>query len=396
MREVDAAEQNLGPYPSGLVGVYLRNRLLRQREETNQAPGLDDVTQLLEEAVALGGPELAEEAARLLEARGLHRKAGESPVVQLSPVTWNSSIGAGTLTWNGVGQWAMFDYQDQLQIPPDFCDRLGFATAETEPKQCLLLHVAAAYLSAPGAPLPGAEAVQELAVEWRERWSCQARVVEDSLGPVPSRITQAEADVRVFHHDLLHFGHDRDYRTLVAHPLDEWAELGLAVLRVDAYMRPSVEVICGSGYNGLAEHTRWVLIHRGHMRLLRPDQPCVPPLGSREIEAAGWEAYLEGAEGSPLLEASRLLQCQVCHPKRSLGSFRTGREAGAFGLQVLRAGRGVSTEARFGAGALPPAPPAVACSRPGALSEVSAAFAPSRGSPCSALGFRHRGHPRVC
>ncbi|CAK9112089.1 Uncharacterized protein SCF082_LOCUS51984, partial [Durusdinium trenchii] len=369
MREVDAAEQNLGPYPSGLVGVYLRNRLLRQREETNQAPGLDDVTQLLEEAVALGGPELAEEAARLLEARGLHRKAGESPVVQLSPVTWNSSIGAGTLTWNGVGQWAMFDYQDQLQIPPDFCDRLGFATAETEPKQCLLLHVAAAYLSAPGAPLPGAEAVQELAVEWRERWSCQARVVEDSLGPVPSRITQAEADVRVFHHDLLHFGHDRDYRTLVAHPLDEWAELGLAVLRVDAYMRPSVEVICGSGYNGLAEHTRWVLIHRGHMRLLRPDQPCVPPLGSREIEAAGWEAYLEGAEGSPLLEASRLLQCQVCHPKRSLGSFRTGREAGAFGLQVLRAGRGVSTEARFGAGALPPAPPAVACSRPGALSE---------------------------
>ena len=183
---------------------------------------------------------------------------------------------------------------------------------------------------------------------------------------------------------------------MVAHPLDEWADLGLAVLRVDAYMRPSVEVICGSGYNGLAEHTRWALIHRGHMRLLRPDQPCVPPLGSREIDAAGWEVYWKGPRGLPLLEASRLLQCQ-CHPKHSLGSFRTGREAGAFGLQVLRAGRGVSTEARSGPGALPPAPPAVACSGPGDLSEDRSA-----GSllpllpPASALGFRRRGHPRVC
>ncbi|CAE7534189.1 unnamed protein product [Symbiodinium sp. CCMP2592] len=189
MQAVDAAD------PTGLVGVYLRNRLLRLREETGRAPELDDVTQLLEEAVSLGGPELSEEAAHLLEERGFHRKAGESPLVQLSGLTWNSSIGAGTLTWKGVGHWAMYDYQ-------------------------------------------------------------------------------AEADVRVFHHDLLHFGHDRDYRTLVAHPL---------------------EVVCGSRYSGKAEDTRWVLVGG----------------------------------------------------------------AGAFGLQVLRAGRGHPVEARTGPalGAAAPAAP---------------------------------------
>ncbi|CAE7671785.1 unnamed protein product [Symbiodinium sp. CCMP2592] len=298
MRVVDAAEPALGPYPPGLVGVYLRNRLLRLREETGRAPELEDVTHLLEEAE-----------------RGVHRKAGESPLVQLSGLTWNSSIGAGTLTWKGVGHWAMYDYQDQLPLSPEACERMGFADVRDEPKQCLLLHVAAAYLATPDQPLPTPEAVWALAAEWRVRWCSQARVAEDSLGPTPER-------------------HDRDYRTLVAHPLEEWDCLGLAVLRLDAYMRPSVEVVCGSRYSGKAEDTRWVLVHRGHMRLLVPDESCLPSLGSRELEAAGWEAYLEEAEGSPLLDAGRLLQCQVCHPKRAPGSFRTGREAGAFGLQV--------------------------------------------------------------
>ncbi|CAE7534726.1 TRPT1, partial [Symbiodinium sp. CCMP2592] len=242
MRVVDAAEPALGPYPPGLVGVYLRNRLLCLREETGRA-------------------------AHLLEERGVHRKAGESPLVQLSGLTWNSSIGAGTLTWKGVGHWAMYDYQDQLPLSPEACEQMRFADVRDEPKQCLLLHVAAAYLATPDQPLPTPEAVWTLAAEWRVRWCSQARVAEDSLGPTPERLTQAEADVRVFHHDLLHFGHDRDYRTLVAHPLQRDC-LGLAVLRLDAYMRPSVEVVCGSRYSGKAEDTRWVLVHRGHMRLL--------------------------------------------------------------------------------------------------------------------------------
>ena len=211
----------------------------------------------------------------------------------------------------------LLDYRDQLWLDPTACQALGFAEASAEPKQCLLLHVAAAYLSRPGSPLPAEAAVQAQALSWRLWWAAQARVAEDSLGPVPARLSQAEADVRVFHHDLLYFGHDRDYRTLVAHPLDKLADLGLAVLRLDAYLRPTVEVLRGARYQGDAASTRWVLIHKGHMRLLRPDSPQAPPLGSRELDAIGWEAYLEAAGDAPLLDTATLLQCQVCHPADS-------------------------------------------------------------------------------
>ena len=219
MREIDADENRLGAYPEGLLGVYLRNRLLRLREDTGSPAQPEDVTRLLEEAADRGGPELAEAAAQLLEERGVTRK--ELPAVKLSPINWDAAIGAGTLSWEGQGQWSMFDYRDQLWLDTPACQALGFADASAEPKQCLLLHVAAAYLSKPGGPLPAESAVQAQALSWRLWWATQARVAEDSLGPVPSRLSQAEADVRVFHHDLLYFGHDRDYRTLVAHPLEE-------------------------------------------------------------------------------------------------------------------------------------------------------------------------------
>ena len=320
--KIDADEERLGAYPEGLLGVYLRNRLLRHREDTGTPAQLDDVTRLLEEAADRGGPELAEAAAQLLEERGHTRKAGELPSVRLSPINRDAAIGAGTLSWEGHGQWSMFDYKDQLWLDPTACQALGFQATSTEPKQCLLLHVAAAYLSKPGGPLPAEAAVQAQALSWRLWWAEQAPIAEDSLGPVPSRLSQAEADVRVFHHDLLYFGHDRDYRTLVAHPLAELADLGLAVLRLDAYLRPSVEVLCGAQYTGNAADTRWVLIHKGHMRLLHPDCPRAPPLGSRELDAVGWEAYLEAAGDAPLLDASTLLQCHVCRPHRQPGSFR--------------------------------------------------------------------------
>ena len=73
MREIDADEHRLGVYPEGLLGVYLRNRLLRLREDTGAPACPEDVTRLLEEAVDRGGPELAEAAAQLLEDKGVTR-----------------------------------------------------------------------------------------------------------------------------------------------------------------------------------------------------------------------------------------------------------------------------------------------------------------------------------
>ena len=72
------------------------------------------------------------------------------------------------------------------------------------------------------------------------------------------------------------------------------------------------------------------------------------------MDAIGWEAYLEAAGDAPLL-----LQCHVCHPRRQPGSFRTGREAGAFGLQEVCA---VSAKAGV-----------VARSEPGPPADVAAA-----------------------
>ena len=95
MREIDADENRLGAYPEGLLGVYLRNRLLRLREDTGSPAQPEDVTRLLEEAADRGGPELAEAAAQLLEERGVTRK--ELPAVKLSPINWDAAIGAGTL-----------------------------------------------------------------------------------------------------------------------------------------------------------------------------------------------------------------------------------------------------------------------------------------------------------
>ena len=120
---------------------------MRHREDTGTPAQLDDVTRLLEEAADRGGPELAEAAAQLLEERGHTRKAGELPSVRLSPINWDAAIGAGTLFWEGHGQWSMFDYKDQLWLDPTACQTLGFEATSTEPKQCLLLHVAAAYLT---------------------------------------------------------------------------------------------------------------------------------------------------------------------------------------------------------------------------------------------------------
>ena len=111
MREIDADEGRLGAYPDGLLGIYLRNRLLRLREDTGSPAQPEDVTRLLEEAADRG---LA--AAQLLEERGLTRKAGELPAVQLSPNSWDAAVGA--LSWVGHGQWAMFDYRDQLWLDP--------------------------------------------------------------------------------------------------------------------------------------------------------------------------------------------------------------------------------------------------------------------------------------
>ena len=106
----------------------------------------------------------------------------------------------------------MFDYKDQLSLTA-----AGFPRAVSEPRHCLLTGDSST-------PLPTKATVQAQAAEWRERWYCLAGVAEDSLGPLPDRVT--------------HAGHDRDYRstnglrwaspclTLICVPALRWCAAG--------------------------------------------------------------------------------------------------------------------------------------------------------------------------
>ena len=42
----------------------------------------------------------------------------------------------------------------------------------------------------------------------------------------------------------------------------------------------------------------WLLVSRGHMRLLGKPGVCDIPKIVREVEAAGWEVHLEAVEGT--------------------------------------------------------------------------------------------------
>ena len=48
----------------------------------------------------------------------------------------------------------------------------------------------------------------------------EAQGAEKRLGNPPEEMDRAEADVRVFAHDLTHYDHDKDYRCLIAFPSD--------------------------------------------------------------------------------------------------------------------------------------------------------------------------------
>ena len=126
-----------------------------------------------------------------------------------------------------------------MRLSPSFAaSRLGRiaegASECVELMQCLVLHIAAAVLIAVEviAPELDSEPLHSLAGALLLDMCQQAAEALTLLGEIPDRITQAEADLRVFIHDLLYRDHDRDFRTLAAFPPD--------VLRVFAVV---VEVV---------------------------------------------------------------------------------------------------------------------------------------------------------
>ena len=297
-----------------------------KKEQNPERPlDLQDVREALEVARNQGSPEFSTAADEALQGN-LSEKTGYSAHLgKLSRLEWSEGVGEGTLVWEG-GSWDVYDYGDKLPPTGTWSQgRIGANTHPDEPesRQCLLLHCAAGYLHSKNQRVPSRDAVIKATNAIREELVSQATVVSQHLGDCPDWMPRSEADLRVFVHDLLHWSHDKDYRTLAAFPPDVLLDRDLVVVRMAGDGDLSTEMIKGVLSMGRPQDQIHVLVHQGHMRLLIPTSNLRQPPLIREVLAAGWECHLEAASGSEAAVRARdYLVCPRCQepedvPRRS-------------------------------------------------------------------------------
>lgn len=296
----------------GLLRTYLNNQLLLKKEaHPDVALRTEDVREILERAGAQGCPELSTAADEALQGATSLKTGYTANRGHLSKLTWEHGVGHGTLTWEG-GTWEVFDFGDKLWPKGGWeKDLLSGQNQEGRPeiRQCLLLHCAAGYLERKNGKTPNLEEVQAQANVLCKELIAQASEASRQLGNCPESI----ADLRVFVHDLLHWGHDKDYRTVASFPAASLLEYTLHIVRMASDHDLSTEVIVGALSAGKNSQQIHLLVHQGHMRLLVPrDLDRTPPV-IREVIAAGWECHLEAAGSSETTVRARdYLLCPRC------------------------------------------------------------------------------------
>lgn len=125
--------------------------------------------------------------------------------------------GTSRLSYAG-GDWTVYDYGDKLPIQQDLRTLLGPKTSgntDHEIRQCLLLHCTAGCLMARTGTAPKLKDLHCATQRPRYQAAKEALSAESRLGEPPDEMGRAEADVRVFAHDLIRYDHDKDYRCLV-------------------------------------------------------------------------------------------------------------------------------------------------------------------------------------
>ena len=86
----------------------------------------------------------------------------------------------------------------------------------------------------------------------------------------------------------------------------------LQIVRMDPHGAVTIETIKIPSAEG-PELQVWLLVSRGHMRLLGKPGVCDIPKIVREVEAAGWEVHLEAVEGpEACVRARDLSKCPRC------------------------------------------------------------------------------------
>ena len=318
--------------------TYVKNQLLLRKEERPQRPlDLEDVHAALEEARSHGCPSLSAAADEALQGTQLGR-AGYSPNVgKLSSFKWDGDVGYGTLSWAG-GTWDVWDYGDKLYPTGSWTKNLlSFDSGDVGPeaRQCLLLHCAAGYLLGKHGKVPTWSEVQKRTNELREELVLQAAEASRHLGECPETMPRSEADLRVFVHDLLHWSHDKDYRTLASFPAGHLLDRTLCVVRMASDNDLSTEVITGALSSGHPSQQIHLLVHQGHMRLLIPRSMERSPPVIREVIAAGWECHLEAANGSEAsVRARDYLLCPRCAQAEDVPRRSGNRPPSVLGLHL--------------------------------------------------------------
>ena len=107
------------------------------------------------------------------------------------------------------------------------------------------------------------------------------------LGSPSETMTQSEADLRVFLHEVHYFSHDKDYRTSAALVLDTLKRYCLCFVRLDGSYQASVDTIPGTHFTGSPERCIWLHAAKGHLTLLVPDKPCLPLLSQEKSQLLG-------------------------------------------------------------------------------------------------------------
>ena len=126
MQDVDEWETQAPrePFPTGLLGTYLRNRM-RLALEAGQPITSQVVDQALRDAVNEGCPELAS-AARLVSPPGASTRIASRPDVAVSQLKFPPElkhVGVGTVSWHSRGPsgdnatWARYDLGISCRAP---------------------------------------------------------------------------------------------------------------------------------------------------------------------------------------------------------------------------------------------------------------------------------------
>ena len=138
----------------------------------------------------------------------------------------------------------------------------------------------------------------------------------------------------------------KDNRSLAAFPPRAAEHLACHILRVSHRGVYLGETVYGWDFDEAASPHVWLLVHRGHMRLLIPPglakganlrRAPDREMGFAQFYAAGWEAHLLACIGDPPIVLAKALEsCPRC-PSTGLDfhSWRTGMEMHAFGRAPL-------------------------------------------------------------